>query len=300
MTQTNSSRRFSQWISVALLTTQVSLAVSAAAWAEDPFRTGGKARAISPEVSSAFKEFFCAGRYTDSRAKLEKALKASPQEPMVYALLASLAYQEGNLEEFARLGLQTQQVATALKATDPLRGNLYEGVGYGLQAANIVVKEGVVLGLPKALPTLNQVFGSIRAAQAIDAQDPELNLLNGYMDLLLTYRDKALDQFQRSAPAYMALRGQALAYRDLGKFPEALNAADKAIGSTACNNPELFYLKGQILAAQGQNAQSVPFFDQALNAAKQLPPTLVTQIKLERDRAAARATTTGSNPSPTP
>jgi tetratricopeptide (TPR) repeat protein len=255
------------------------------AWAKDPFRTGSNARQISTEVSDAFEEFFCAGRYSQSRTKLEAALQASPQEPMVYALLAALAYQEGDLEDYAQLATQTREVAVQLKATDPLRGNLYEGVGYGLEAASIVIKDGVVIGLPKALPTLNQLFASIRAAQAVDPEDPELNLLNGYMDLLLTYRDKALDQFQNSAPSYMAYRGQALAYRDLDQYPEALAAVDAAI-KASCNNPELYYLKAQILVHQGNRTEAVQLFDQALAAAEQLPPQLVTQIQRERESAA--------------
>jgi hypothetical protein len=111
-------------------------------WAQDPFRSGDNARPIRPEVAAAFEEFFCAGRYSQSREKLAMAKKASPEEPMVYALLAALAYQEGDLEAFAQLATQTRQVAAELKKTDPLRGNLYEGVGYGLEAANIVVRDG--------------------------------------------------------------------------------------------------------------------------------------------------------------
>ncbi len=267
------------------------------AWARDPFRQGSNARPISPEVAAAFEEFFCAGRYSQSREKLEAAKKASPQEPMVYALLAALAYQEGDMQEFERLATQTRQVAAELKKTDPLRGNLYEGVGYGLEAASIVVREGVVIGLPKALPTLNQLFASVRAAQAIDGKDPELNLLNGYMDLLLTYREKALSQFQLAAPEYLSYRGQALAYRDLQRYPEALAAVDRAI-ATSCNNPELYYLKAQILVSQGKDQEAVPLFDRALQAAAQLPPPLVKQIQMERDRAAQRGGVTGQLPTP--
>ncbi len=272
---------------------------AAPVWAQDPFRNGANARPISPEVAAAFEEFFCAGRYTQSWEKLERARQASPQEPMVYALLAALAYQEGDLESFAQLATQTRQVAAELKKTDPLRGNLYEGVGYGLEAANMVVREGVVLGLPKALPTLNQLFAAIRAAQAVDSSDPELNLLNGYIDLLLTYREKALNQFRLAAPEYLAYRGQALAYRDMQRYDEALAAVDRAI-AVSCNNPELYYLKAQILAAKGQDREAVPLFDQALQAAAQLPQALVEQIQMERDRAAQRSGLTGQLPTPTP
>ncbi|MEN9224050.1 MAG: Sll0314/Alr1548 family TPR repeat-containing protein [Thermostichus sp. HHBFW_bins_43] len=264
-------------------------------WAQDPFRSGANARPISPEVAAAFEEFFCAGRYSQSREKLEAAKAASPEEPMVYALLAALAYQEGDMQEFAQMATRTRQVATELKKTDPLRGHLYEGVGYGLEAANTVVRDGVVIGLPKALPTLNQLFASIRAAQALDGSDPELNLLNGYMDLLLTYREKALNQFRLAAPDYMSYRGQALAYRDMQRYEEALAAVDQAI-ATSCDNPELYYLKAQILVSKGADREAVPLFDQALQASAQLPESLVDQIQMERDRAAQRGGLTGQLP----
>lgn len=272
------------WLSLLAL---VLWAGTEAAWAKDPFRTGSNQREMSAEVSAAFEAFFCSGSHVNSQDQLEAALKASPEEPVVHALLAALAYQEGNLTEFARLATETRKVATALKTTDPLRGNLYEGVGYGLEAANQVLKDGVVLGLAKALPTLDKLFASIRLAQQVDPEDPELNLVNGYMDLLLTYRDKALTQFLKASPAYLAARGQALAYRDLERYPEALAAVDQAIANS-CGNPELYYLKAQILANQGSYTEAVPLFDQALQASAQLPKALSDQIQMERDRAAQK------------
>ncbi len=281
-----------RWTRIRRVFTSLGLLVSVLfvgpAWAQDPFRIGDDARDISPEVAEAFAEFFCAGRYTGSREKLDAALAVSPDEPIVYALLAALAYQEGDLAEFSQRGQQTLDVAQALEATDPLRGNLYKGVGYGFAAANIVLEDGVVMGLPKALPTLNNLFGSIREAQAIDAEDPELNLLNGYMDLLLTNRDKALTQFRKAGPEYMSQRGIALAYRDLDDYPAALAAVDRAI-EQSCDNPELYYLKAQILANQGNDGEAVILFDQALDASDQLPSALVEQIQRERNSAYDRS-----------
>lgn len=279
-----------RWISVGLLLGQVCFG---SAWAADPFRSGEEARDIGPEVADAFEAFFCAGQYQNSRDKLEAARAASPEEPMIYALLAALAYQDQDQETFAQLATQTREVATILESSDPLRGNLYEGVGYGLEAASVVLEDGVVLGLPKALPTLNNLFASIREAQQINPDDPELNLLNGYMDLLLTYRDRALDQFQKAGPDYLAHRGQALAYRDLKEYPKALVSVDQAIAAS-CDNPELYYLKAQILAAQGEYSAAVPLFDQALQAAEQLPEGLVAEIQLERDRAQERSLTSSN------
>ncbi len=263
------------------------------AWAEDPFRTGENARPISPETASAFESFFCLGEYANSREKLEAAQAVSPNEPLVTALLAALSYQESDLEAFAQYSTQTRELGEVLQESDPLRGSLYEGVGYGMEAANVIVREGVVLGLPRALPILNNLFDSIRAAQTVDPEDPELNLLNGYMDLLLTNRDKALEQFQLAGPPYMALRGTALTLRDMGQFDEALEAVDQAI-DTSCDNPELYYLKAQILVGQEDDEAAVGYFDQALASAEQLPPGLVEQIERERNSSNLRSQAAGS------
>jgi tetratricopeptide (TPR) repeat protein len=264
------------------------------AWARDPFRTGDNARPLSEETAAAFESFFCLGDYANSREKLEAALAASPDEPLVTALMAALSYQEEDWQGFAQYGTQTRELAAALQDQDPLRGSLYQGVGFGLEAANRVIQDGLGLGLPRALPLLNSLFDSIRSAQAIDDQDPELNLLNGYMDLLLTNRDKALEQFAVAGPPYMALRGQALTLRDMGRFEEALEAVDQSIQRSievSCDNPELSYLKAQILVGLGQDPEAVEWFDQALAAADQLPEALVDQIERERNSAQQRSAT---------
>ncbi|MEN9204432.1 MAG: Sll0314/Alr1548 family TPR repeat-containing protein [Thermostichales cyanobacterium DRC_bins_46] len=257
------------------------------AWAKDPFRTGSQARAMSGEMYGAFREVFCFGRYTGTRPRLEAIIQATPDEPLAYAMLAALAFQEGNLEEYAQLARQTREVGSRIKGSDPVRGNLYEGMGMGMEAAYGVVKEGVVIGLPKALPLLNQMFASLRAAQAADANDPEVNLFIAYIDLLLTNRDKALSQFQKAAPSYMALRGQSLTYRDMGNFAMALTSAEQAL-QTGCDNPELHYLKAQALVGLKRDADAVLAFDRALELGSQLPQELRRQIQRERDGAAAR------------
>ncbi len=255
-------------------------------WAADPFREGEAARPMSAAMATAFERFFCAGDYVESRGLLLEAQQVEPQEPLTYALLAALAYLDGDYDGFARLATQTREVASALVATDPLRGHLYKGVGYGMEAATIVIREGVAVGLPRALPTLNSLFGAITAANAVDETDPELNLLNGYMDLLLTRRERALTQFDLAGPDYLALRGQALTLRDLRRYEEALERVDLAIAN-ACENPELFYLKAQILQGLGETQASIEYFDQALALAEQLPAGLVEQITVERTNALA-------------
>lgn len=104
--------------------------------------------------------------------------------------------------------------------------------------------------------------------------------------------DQAVELLQQVFNAY---RGQALAYRDMQRFDEALEAVDRAIAAS-CSNPELYYLKAQILVSKGQDREAVPLFDQALQASAQLPQPLVEQIQMERDRAAQRSGLTGQLP----
>ncbi|MEM6445184.1 MAG: Sll0314/Alr1548 family TPR repeat-containing protein [Cyanobacteria bacterium P01_D01_bin.123] len=270
-----------RWLAGSMGVLAVLLQVEAAR-AADPFRTGADARPIGPEVEAAFDEYFCRGNYTNSRNLLMQAQQAEPNEPIVYALLASVSYQEGNLDGLAEMAVKTRETAAALEATDPLRGNLYEGIGYALEAAHRVLKDGVTAGLPRALPTLNKVFAAVREAAKVDPTDPELNLLSGYIDLILTRREKALKQFNQAAPAYLAFRGQALTLRDMDRDREALTAIDKAI-EIACDNPELYYLKAQLLNRLNDFAQSLDYFNRALEQADGLPSDLVAQMTRERD-----------------
>jgi tetratricopeptide (TPR) repeat protein len=208
---------------------------------------------------------------------------------MVYAMLASIAYIEEDFDAIERYTDRTRQAALALKPSDPLRGHLYEGVSYGFDAALGIARNGVALGLPRALPNLNKLYASIRSANAVDPDDPELNLLNGYMDLLLTRRERAVEQLSKASPTYVSYRGMALAYRDLDRDREALEAVEKAMAGQ-CDNPELYYLKAQILRILERNSESVDFYNRALAAADQLPPAVVRDIKKERDRTQQRLT----------
>ncbi|MGB7417184.1 MAG: tetratricopeptide repeat protein, partial [Thermosynechococcaceae cyanobacterium] len=86
-----------------------------------------------------------------------------------------------------------------------------------------------------------------------------------------------------AAPNYLAWRGLALAYRDHGTPEQAMNAVDQAL-TAAPNNPELLYLKAQILRKQDKLADSRKMFDQALAQKAQLPAGLVKQIAKERSK----------------
>ncbi len=85
---------------------------------------------------------------------------------------------------------------------------------------------------------------------------------------------------QYAAPDYLKWRGIALAYRDARKPELALEAVNKALAS-APDNPELHYLKGQVLWMQG--GSNIPTakkqFELALSRSKQMNPSLLTEIR---------------------
>lgn len=262
--------------------------------AADPFRIGKNTRPIGPETETAFNSIFKQGDYLAAKRHLEQALQSSAEtnDPLTYSLLASLAFMERNWVSFSRYADQTQETAKRLTAKDPLRGNLYQAVGYFLEASFDVspAGDGLVRGTPKALSKVQQMLKALDQAVAVDPHDPELNLVKGFMDLMLA-SDLALlspaQAIQRledyAAPEYLAQRGIAIAYRDMKQPAKALNAVNKAL-QAAPENPELFYLKAQILHLQGKTSESVTLFDQALAKQNQLPPSLVQQITRERNR----------------
>lgn len=278
---------------ISLLASIAVVLSSGSAWAADPFRTGEKARPIGPLTAAAFQAVFQQGNYPQARQHLEQALR-SPEvtEPLVYTLLAGLAFNQEDWPAFRHYASQTRGMGERLVAVDPLRGHLYHAVGYFLEASFDISSggDGLILGLPKALLKVQQMFTALDKAAAVDPKDPELNLIKGYLDLALATElallspNQVIQRFQDyAAPAYLAHRGIAIAYRDLKQHDQALMAVDQAL-LAAPENPELLYLKAQILRSQGKKAESVNFFDRALARQKQLPASLVQQINRERNR----------------
>lgn len=272
--------------------------------AQDPFRAANQ-HPIGEKTEAAFKAIFEQGDYLSAERFLQQAEFSEQKEPLAYALKASLAYLVN--EDFKALdsyGKKTLETGQQLIITDPLRGNLYAAVGHFLQGAAVISQEGTVRGTPQALSELRQVYEYMDKAEAISATDPELNLVRGYMDLMLAINlpfsnpEQAIARLEKFAgPKYLAYRGLAVAYRDLKEYPKALASVDRAIQSTA-NNPELYYLKAQILASQGkkQNNQlilqeAVKNFDKAIAKKNQLPSGLVKQIERERRKTNQRLST---------
>jgi tetratricopeptide (TPR) repeat protein len=160
---------------------------------------------------------------------------------------------------------------------------------------------------------VQEIFGYLRKAEAIESQmgisDPELNLMKGYIELLLSVNlplsnpQNAIAHFEENAaPRYLVDRGIALAYRDLGlktgsKKPDeaaqyyqsALRYVNAALGATP-NNPEVKYLKAQILHEWGKLAghedpqkltDAIALFESALQQQAQLPSETPNQINRE-------------------
>jgi tetratricopeptide (TPR) repeat protein len=255
--------------------------------AADPFRANSTTHNIGPLTEEAFEAIFKEGDYKKANEFLTQAETQEAGEPLVHAMLASMAYLKKDLPSVLSYAQATQTAADALKTSDPLRGHLYKAVGIFLQGAHVLKTQGVARGTPEALGMLQTVFSELDAAEAIDANDPELNLLKGYMDLMLAvnlpFSDPAeaitrMDSY--GSPIYLAQRGIAIGYRDLQEYDKAIAAVDQAI-STAPNNPELFYLKAQLLAKQGAQEDSAALFQKTLEYADQLPTALVQQITWE-------------------
>ncbi|GET42644.1 Sll0314/Alr1548 family TPR repeat-containing protein [Microseira wollei] len=272
--------------------------------AGDPFRANSP-RPIGEKTQQAFNAIFLEGNYREAaEGLLQQAEAIEPNEPLVHAMQASIAYTDWQankkdtalLETVKSYAIKTGETAERLKTTDAVRGNLYTAVSHGLEAATILEEEGSVRGAAKALGKLQQVYGFLDAAEKEAPQDPELNLIKGWMDLLiavnLPFSDPtgAIARLEVASPSYLANRGIAVGYRDLKNYDEALKHVDRAL-EAAPNNPELHYLKAQILVRQAeknklpdQRHAAKADFAAALTKSNQLPKGLVAQIFFEHCR----------------
>ncbi|HEY9767294.1 MAG TPA: Sll0314/Alr1548 family TPR repeat-containing protein [Coleofasciculaceae cyanobacterium] len=276
-------------LSIPLAITMIVGLSNSYAWAEDPFRRDN-ARDIGKYTEKAFKTIFLEGDYQTVSKELELAESKEPEEPLVHAMLASLAYTKEDWESIKKYATQTLQSAQLLSKTDPVRGNLYLAVGHFLDGAYIYEKKGAL----DAINKLQLVFKYLDRAEASDPNDPELNLIKGYMDLLLAVNlpfskpEQAIARFEDyAAPNYLVERGLAVAYRDLKQYNKALKYADQTL-KIAPKNPEHYYLKGQILRKIGQAennpeilAEAVENFELALEKSAQLPNFVLETLERE-------------------
>ncbi|MDA0267219.1 MAG: hypothetical protein O3A14_09710 [Cyanobacteria bacterium] len=266
------------------------------ALAGDPFRTSNPRNSISAPTEEAFYAIFRDGDYVTAKASLEAA-DAAATDPLHHAMLASLAYLEGEagLPELLNRAQLTQAAAEGLMATDPLRGNLYGAVGIFLEGAHVLQTQGIARGTPRALGMLQEVFDKMDAAEDIDANDPELSLIKGFMDLLLAVNlpfanpeDAITRLATHGRPDYIAQRGIAVGYRDLGEYDKALEAVNAALAAVDAakagenTNPDLLQLKAQILWGLGNAQGSEAAYTEALGYVDQLPQATAARLIFDR------------------
>ena len=268
-----------------LLAAIVTAATAMPSFAADPFRSSNP-RAIGSQTQKAFELMFKEGNYVAAVKQLDLAVKTEASDPLLFALRSSIAYAQEDYLKMRIAGNRVRSNAEALKGKDNLRAYLYLAASDLIEAGYIVKTDGLA-SAPKALPLVQSVFDNIKKAQDIDPNDPEVNLIKGYIDMLiasvlpLSDLETALASLkQYAAPDYLKWRGIALAYRDANRPDLALDAVNKALAS-APNNPELSYLKGQVLWMQGGN--NIPEAKKqlaiALSKAKQMNPSLLAEIR---------------------
>ena len=304
---TNSKLTMSKRISFTLassLTIALTL-LSNPAWAGDPFRLGNPYN-MGDKTEEAFDTLFREGKYQEARKDLQEAEKSDPGEPLVYALSAALAFMNEDYSMMNSYAKKTIAAADNLVEADEasLRGNLYLAAGHFLEGAYKYKQDGPVGAVTK----LQKVFEYIDKAEAIDPNDPELNMLKGYMELLLAVNlpfsnpEQAIEKFENKArPPFLVNHGIAVAYRDLGNkhendnrtkaieyYQSALNYVEESL-ETIPNNPEVGYLRGQIRYKLGKNKRDISLlekaiedFEKALANKEQLPPSRVTEIEYEK------------------
>jgi tetratricopeptide (TPR) repeat protein len=280
------------WMTLPLLT----LLFAGSGLAADPFRTGKNARPMGTALEKAFEDFFRSGNYLNSSRKLTAAQTENPNEPLVYTLKAALAYLNSQPQQLEALAKKTREVSLALESTDKPRSHLYRGLADGLEGASYYLKDGDA-GLFTAFPKISAMILEIDKARQLAPTDPEINLIVGYINTVEAklpgrshkYKE-AIGAFQKANPSYLAYRGQALVYRDTKDYSQAQVMVDKALAD-APQNPDLLYLKAQILALQKKPAEAVALFDKALSFGKQLPESTKKQIRKERSSQAAKIAT---------
>lgn len=270
------------------------IAINPAA-AKDPF-TGRAGKPIGDKTEAVFRTMFDEGNYTAAKKLLPDAEKAEPNEPLLHALKASLLFADSPNEDdrdkadkpgFLKAAQDTKRTAEELIKSDPARGHLYRAIGSFLEAAHTISTEGIVKGTPSALGKLTSAFQDLGESEKLDPNDPELNVMKGAMDLMLAVNinlplsnaEAAIDRIEKKAgPKYVADRILAWGYRDMGQQDKALAAVDRAIAGSPKENPELYYLKGQILVKANKKPDSVQWFKKALAKRDNLTPSLQRQF----------------------
>jgi tetratricopeptide (TPR) repeat protein len=258
----------------------------------DPFRTSNP-RTVGEKTETAFKTLFQQGNYIQAAEILKTA---EDTEPLAYAMKAALAYVNQDTANMGQNATLTRTTAEKLLSTDPLRGHLYVAAGHFLEGAYTLSTEGTVRSTPVVLGKLQQVFDHLKEAEKIAPNDPELNLIKGFMDLMLAVNlpfsnpDQAIQRLQNANPNYISQRGIAIGYRDLGRPQEGIDALAPLIQQNP-DNPEFYYLNAQLLRLKSDKLQgeeqkkvqleSVKSFREAWKRRATLPSSMVAQLDRE-------------------
>lgn len=275
------------------------------AFAGDPFRQT-QPRAIGDKTEATFNAIFRDGNYAQAKQLAQEATQKEPNEPLAFAIAASLAYSDEDWTAMKAAADKTLAAAEKLKASDPLRGNLYIAVGNFLVGAYEFKTSGPLSAINK-LPT---VFDSLEIAEKINPKDPELNLMKGYLDLILSISlpfakpEQAIDKFEKyAAPDFVVDRALGNAYRDLKKYDKALGYINSALKATP-ENPEIQYFKGQLLRSQGRLnkdmaklKEALTYFEQANKKYDQLPKNVQISLRHELMSVQAEMEKLAQNPS---
>lgn len=261
--------------------------------ASDPFRKVNP-RPIGKNTVTALTEIFKEGNYLEGKYYLKKAIEAESNEPLSHALSASLAFADQDWETMIKSASKTLAVAKKLESSDLLRSNLYQAVGHFLEGAYVSAMHGPIGAADK----LQLVLKYLDKVADIDPEDPEFNLLKGYLDLLLAVNlpfstpEDTITNFEKyAAPKYLVNRALFAAYRDLKKYTMAMDYINIALHDSP-NNPELQYFKGQLLRKQGKAQindrisfnllnEAYKHFDKAMTKFSELPKGI--QIPLRYD-----------------
>jgi len=276
---------FLKSVSASAIALLVFAATAMPSLAADPFRSQN-ARAIGDQTQKVFELIFKEGNYKEAIKQLDVAVKAEPNEPLLFVLRASTAFAKEDYAAMQMDGKRVRANAEALRGHDNLRAYIYIAVSDLLEAGYIFKTEGIA-STGRILPLVQNVFDNLQKAKEITPDDPELNLIKGYIDMLiasvfpLSDLETALESLKLyAAPDYLKWRGIAIAYRDANKPDLALDAVNKALAA-APNNPELHYLKGQLLWSQG--GANIPAakqeFETALTKADQMNVGMLADMR---------------------
>jgi tetratricopeptide (TPR) repeat protein len=261
---------------------------------------------LGSNIDRAKESMFRDGDYVTAKQYLDTALKTEPNDPLTYAMNTLYPFSAGDFEKVKEYGEKTIKSAEQLMKTNPTRGNLYQGVGVAILGAYEMKKaNGGALG---ALSKLQKVFDYMDKAKKLDPNNSELNMVKGYLDLLLAVNvpfsdtNQAIDQLKNAEPKYLAFRGLYIGYRDLKDYDKATVAIDNAI-KIAPQNPEFIYYKAQLLGIIGREKQdenalreSIKLFESAYQKRDRLLLSTIVQILSERCqvKSALMKTTTDS------